>query len=86
MVGSSRKTSSRRVQFWVAASMEAVGVVTVSPGRCQLMGWGGEERYSGVVLRKSKAAEPGVDQASGEERAGVVWSLEKWPLMPLVLR
>ena len=36
-MGSSRKTSSRRVQFWVAASMEAVGVVTVSPAWCQLI-------------------------------------------------
>ncbi len=31
VVGSSAKTSSRRVQDWVAASMEAVGEVTVSP-------------------------------------------------------
>jgi hypothetical protein len=26
------KTSSRRVQFWMAESMEGVGVVTTSPG------------------------------------------------------
>ena len=31
VVGSSRKTSSRRVVDWIAASMEAVGVVTTSP-------------------------------------------------------
>ena len=31
VVWSSEKTSSRRVQDWVAASIEAVGEVTVSP-------------------------------------------------------
>ncbi len=36
VVGSSMKTSSRRVVFWIAASMEGVGVVTTSPGRCKL--------------------------------------------------
>ena len=30
VVGSSMKTSSRRVQFWIEASMEAVGVVVTS--------------------------------------------------------
>ncbi len=32
VVGSSAKTSSRRVQFWMEVSMEGVGVVTTSPG------------------------------------------------------
>jgi hypothetical protein len=31
VVGSSTKTSSRSVVFWMAVSMEAVGVVTTSP-------------------------------------------------------
>jgi len=35
VVGSSAKTSSRRVQEEVAASIVAVGEVTVSPGGCQ---------------------------------------------------
>lgn len=30
VVGSSRKTSSKRVVFWIAVSIEAVGVVMVS--------------------------------------------------------
>ncbi len=47
---------------------------------------GGREGIRGVVLRKSKAAEPGVDQAFGEEVEEVVWPLERWPLMPLVSR
>ena len=40
----------------------------------------------GFILRKSKAAEPGVDQAFGEEVEGVMSPLERWPLMPLVSR
>lgn len=32
VVGSSAKTSSRRVQFSTAVSIEGVGVVTTSPG------------------------------------------------------
>lgn len=31
VVGSSMKTSSKRVAFWIAVSMEGVGVVTTSP-------------------------------------------------------
>lgn len=34
VVGSSIKTSSRRVVFEMAASIEGVGVVTTSPRRC----------------------------------------------------
>ena len=51
VVGSSMKTSSKRVVFWMAVSMEGVGVVTTSPmvGRGQMSvckrlgkdGWGG---------------------------------------------
>ena len=37
-----------------------------------------------LVLRKSKAAEPGVDQAFGEEVEGVVWPFGRWSSMPLV--
>ena len=38
VVGSSAKTSSSKVQFWMAVSMEGVGVVTTSPG----MRWQGQ--------------------------------------------
>ena len=38
VVGSSAKTSSRRVVFWIAFSIEGVGVVTTSPWCCQYGG------------------------------------------------
>lgn len=37
----------------------------------------GEEELGDLVLRKSKAAEPGVDQAFREEVERVVWPLER---------
>lgn len=47
VVGSSRKTSSKRVQAVIARSIEAVGVVIVSPGskkRHQQLGTEREDR------------------------------------------
>ena len=44
------------------------------------------EELGDLVLRKSKAAEPGVDQAFREEVGRVVWPLERWLSMPLVSR
>jgi hypothetical protein len=37
LVGSSMKTSSRSVVFWMAASIDGVGVVTTSPRIYQLL-------------------------------------------------
>ena len=37
VVGSSTKTSSRRVVFWIAVSIEGVGVVTTSPAESSLV-------------------------------------------------
>ena len=83
VVGSSWKTSSRRVQDWVAASMDAVGVVTVSPEGNQPRALG--KRKGGVsILRKSKAADPGVDQALVEDVERMVCLSGLWPLTPLV--
>jgi len=84
VVGSSAKTSSKRVQEEVAASIEAVGVVTVSPGECQQ---GAGTEYRGVnekedVLLKSKAAAPGASQALLRAESNSSSPVDSWPLMP----
>ena len=55
MVGSSIKTSSRRLQFWIAASMEGVGVVTTSPGEVNFC----ENRCRGGKLHTAEVESSG---------------------------
>ena len=50
VVVSSWKTSSRRLQFWIAVSMEAVGVVTTSERRSREAGLVGEPHAQLFVL------------------------------------
>ena len=59
VVGSSAKTSSRRVVFWMASSMEGVGVVVTSPREGQSLAKGVQRGEADDVcsLRQQRAKE-----------------------------
>ena len=67
--------------FEIASSIEAVGVVTTSPGGCQLLArglgeyWEDRAEGGGDVLRKSNSAGPGADQALRVVFVATSWQL-----------